>query len=75
MAVTVILTLDMGLQAHDLVTEPPARLLEPQEGAVLVTDGRLQRLDLLAGGLECRVLLLDGPVQRRDLVLQCAETG
>jgi hypothetical protein len=29
MAVTVTLTLDMGLQAHDLVAKPPVRPLEP----------------------------------------------
>jgi hypothetical protein len=41
MVVTITLTLDMGLQAHDHVAKPPARPLEPSEGAVLVTDGRL----------------------------------
>jgi hypothetical protein len=62
MAITPILTLGVGLQAHDLVTEPPARPLELLESVVPITNGRPQRLDLLAGGLESRVLLLDGSV-------------
>jgi hypothetical protein len=65
----------MGLQAHDLVTESPVRPLEPLESVVPVTNGRPQYLDLLASGLECRVLLLDGSVQRRDLVLQDAKAS
>jgi hypothetical protein len=65
----------MGLQAHDLVTEPPTRPLERLKSAILVTNGRPQRLDLLASAQESRVLLLNGFVQRRDLVLQGTEAS
>jgi hypothetical protein len=68
-AVTPILTLGVGLQAHDLVTEPPARPFEPLKSVVPVTNGRPQRFDLRVGGLKSRVLLLNGSVQHHDLVL------
>jgi hypothetical protein len=40
-AVTITLTLDVGLQAHNLVTKNLASPLEPKEGVVFVTNGRL----------------------------------
>jgi hypothetical protein len=43
------LTLDMGLPAHDLITQLVVRLLGYSNDLVPIMDGRPQRLDLSVG--------------------------
>jgi hypothetical protein len=69
------LTLGVGLPTHDLVAKSPACPLERLESAIPVTNGRPQRLDLLAGIRESLVPLLDGSTQHRNLVLQGPEAS
>jgi hypothetical protein len=60
----------MDLLTHDLIAQLVVRLLDRLKSLVLIVDGRPQYLDLSTGARESLVPLLDGPLQRHDLVLQ-----